>query len=85
MEKYEDLKIEVIELSKTNYDPIAKTLRKYVKDEKINKKIICVCSNEEPIMTDKNTIASMSIVPSIAGVLATDYVIKSIINKKEQE
>ncbi len=72
--------IEVIPLSKTSYDPIAKTLRKYVKDEKIKGKIMCICSKEEPIISDNSIIASMTIVPSTAGILAADYVIKSIIN-----
>lgn len=71
--------VEVVPLSKTSYDPIAKILRKYVKDEKINSKVICICSKEQPINTYKNVIASMSIVPSIAGILAADYVIKNII------
>ena len=71
--------VEVIPLSKTNYDPIAKILRKYVKDEKINSKVMCICSKEQPINTDKSIIASMSIVPSTAGILASDYVIKNII------
>ena len=71
--------VEVIPLSKTSYDPIAKALRKYVKDEKINSKVMCICSKEQPINTDDNIIASMSIVPSVAGILAADYVIKNII------
>ena len=71
--------VEVIPLSKTNYDPIAKILRKYVKDEKINSKVMCICSKEQPINTDNSVIASMSMVPSIAGILSADYVIKNII------
>lgn len=71
--------VEVIPLFKTNYDPIAKILRKYVKDENIKGNIMCVFSKEEPINTDNSVIASMSIVPSIAGILAADYVIKNII------
>ncbi len=73
--------VEVLPLSKTSYDPIAKVLRKYVKDERINSKVMCICSKEIPINTDKNIIASMSMVPSTAGILATHYVIKNIINK----
>ena len=73
--------VEAVPLSKTSYDPIAKILRKYVKDEKINNKVMCVCSKEQPISTEKNVIASMIIVPSTAGILAADYVIKNIINK----
>lgn len=74
--------VEVIPLSKTSYDPIAKVLRKYVKDERINSKVMCICSRETPINTDKNIIASMSMVPSTAGILAAHYVINKLL--KEQ-
>lgn len=75
--KMDPSKVEIIPLSKTSYDPIAKALRKYVKDEKINTDIMCVCSKEEPIESDKNIIASMIMVPSVAGILAGSYVINS--------
>lgn len=74
--------VEIVPLSKTSYDPIAKILRKYVKDEKINSKVMCICSKEMPINSDKEVIASMGIVPSTAGILAAHYVINKII--KEQ-
>lgn len=80
--KLDPKKVEVIPLSKTSYDPIAKILRKYIKDERINSKVMCICSKEIPINTDKNIIASMSMVPSTAGILAAHYVINNII--KEQ-
>ena len=73
--------VEIIPLSKTSYDPIAKQLRKYVKDEKISLKTMCICSKEQPNNTDKNVIGSMSLVPSTAGVLAAYYVINNIIQK----
>lgn len=71
-------KFEIMDLSKTTYDPIAKILRKMVKDEKINKKILVVASNEKPIKTGK-TIASNSFVPATAGLLLASYVINDII------
>jgi len=74
--------VEVVPLSKTSYDPIAKILRKYVKDERINSKVMCICSKEQPNNVDKTTIASMSMVPSTAGILAAHYVIDKLI--KEQ-
>jgi len=77
--KLDPKKVEIIPLSKTSYDPIAKSLRKYVRDNNIKGNIMCVFSSEEPINTDNSIISSMSIVPSIAGVLAADYVIKNII------
>lgn len=71
-------KFEIMDLSKTTYDPIAKILRKMVKDEKINKKIMVVSSYEKPIKTGK-VIASNSFVPATAGLLLASYVINDII------
>lgn len=77
--KLDPTMVEIIPLSKTSYDPIAKVLRKYAKDEKITNKVMCICSKERPLNSDKDVIASMIMVPSTAGVLAAYYVIKNII------
>ena len=71
-------KFEIMDLSKTKYDPIAKILRKMVKDERINKKIMVVASDEKPIKTGK-IISSNSFVPATAGLLLASYVINDII------
>ena len=76
-------KFEIMDLSKTEYDPIAKILRKMVKDEKINKKILVVASKEKPIKTGK-IIASNSYVPATAGLLLASYVINDIIGDKNE-
>ncbi len=78
--KLEPSKLEITTLDKTSYDPIAKILRKYVKDEKINKKIYVVCSKEQPKKINEKTIYSISTVPSTAGLLLSSFVINSIIN-----
>lgn len=72
-------KLEITELMKTEYDPLAKKLRKFVRENKINKKITVVCSREQPIKTGNRTIASCSFVPSAAGLLITSHIIRSII------
>lgn len=71
-------KLEITTLDKTSYDPIAKILRKYVKDEKIKKKIFVVASREIPIKTEGKDIASCSFVPSSAGLLITSYIINKM-------
>ena len=71
-------KFEIMDLSKTKYDPIAKILRKMIKDEKNNKKITVVASIEKPIKTGK-IIASNSFVPATAGLLLASYVINDVI------
>lgn len=74
-------KVKICDIRDTNYDPIAKILRKYVKDEKISGKIICVASSEIPIKNDNNVISSMMMVPSTAGIFAASYVINDIIKE----
>ena len=72
--------LEITDIWKTSYDPIAKKIRKYLKDEKIYKKIPVVYSKEQ---NDKfeGSIPSMIFVPASAGLLSANYVIKSIINR----
>lgn len=77
--KLDPSKLEIIPLSKTNYDPIAKILRKWARDNKINKKIMCCCSSEKPIKTNTSIIGSTSFVPSSAGLLITSYIIKDVL------
>lgn len=80
--KLDPSQIKVMELSKTTYDPIAKTLRKFVKDEKIKGKIMTVCSTESPIKTGSRVIASNVIVPAIAGLYMADYIWKQILKEE---
>lgn len=68
----------IMDLRKTTYDPIAKILRKMIRDEKINKKIMVVCSEEKNI-TNGKIIASNSYVPATAGLLLTSYIVNDIL------
>ena len=76
--KLDPTKLQIVDIRKTSYDPLAKILRKYVNDKKINKKIMVVSSTEEPIK-NKN-LSTMIFVPATAGLLCSQYVIKDIIN-----
>ena len=80
--KLDPTKLEIIDIRKTSYDPIAKILRKMVCVEKINKKIPVVCSKEQPIKTNTKTISSNSFVPATSGLLCTSYIINDIIDKE---
>ena len=73
--------LKITTLDKTEYDPIAKILRKYVKEEKINKKIKVVSSTEKPINTNSKIIGSNAFVPATAGILLTSYVINDIVGE----
>ena len=69
--------IKITTLNKTNNDPLAKKLRKLVKDNKLNSKIPVVCSDEIPYK--KGEVNSMVTSPSIAGILMVNYIINDII------
>lgn len=75
--KMDASKLKITELEKTSYDPIAKILRKYVKDEKLKGKIMVVCSEEQSIKT--KGLGSNSFVPATAGLLCTNYVINKLL------
>lgn len=72
-------KLEIMELSKTSYDPIAKILRKMVKDERIKGKIMVICSKEEKRVTQYKKIPSNSFVPAVSGLLCTSYIINDVV------
>ena len=78
--KLDPTKIRICDIKETSYDPIAKILRKYVKEEKIKGKIVCVSSIERPINNDKKITSSMVMVPSTAGIFAASYIINNTIN-----
>ena len=75
--KLDPTKLTICDIRKTSYDPLAKIIRKYVLSKKTNKKIMVVSSIESPIR--KDSLASMMIVPSTAGLLLASYIINDII------
>lgn len=77
--KMNSSKLKIMDIRKTSYDPIAKKIRKMVKDERINKKIMVVCSEEVPYTKVDKIIPSNSFVPATAGLLCTDYIINDIL------
>ena len=76
--KFNPSKLEIIDISKTSYDPLAKILRKKLKDIGI-KHVMVVSSTEEPINIKE--LGSNSIVPNTAGILCASYVINDITKK----
>lgn len=71
--------LEVTDIRKTSYDPLAKKLRKMVKDERISGKVPVVCSREVPIKVNSINVGSTSFVPATAGLLITSYIINDIV------
>ena len=74
-------KLEITDIAKTSYDPIAKRIRKYLKDNHINKKVPVIYSKEQNNKFE-GSIPSMIFVPATAGLLCANYVIKDIICEK---
>lgn len=77
--KMDPTKLTITDIRKTSYDPIAKEIRKFIKEERINKKIPVVFSDEITIKTDK--IGSNAFVPATAGIFAASYVINELIKE----
>lgn len=78
--KLDPSKLEIVDVRKTSYDPIAKIIRKMLKDEHINNKVMVVSSKEVPIQEKKSTtLGSACLVPPVAGILCASYVINNII------
>ena len=75
--KLDPTKLCITTLDKTNYDPLAKVMRKKVKDLKINKKINVVSTTEKAI--ECNGLGSMMMVPAVSGILCAKFVIDDII------
>ncbi len=75
--KLDPSKLSIKDIRKTSYDPIAKKLRKMIKDERIKDKIMVISSEEEPKI--KGRVGSISYVPSVAGIYATSYIINDIL------
>ena len=76
--KIDPTKLTITDIRKTSYDPLAKILRKYVNDLKINKKIMVVSSTEQPLK--RENLSTLIFVPATAGLLCANYVIKDIID-----
>ena len=77
--KLDPSKLVITDIRKTVNDPLARILRKFVKDEKINKKVMVLTSTELPIKTGDRTPGSTAFVPSSAGLLIASYIVKSFV------
>ena len=73
--------LEIVDVRKTVNDPLARIVRKHVKDKKIKDKILVLSSRELPIKTGDRTPGSTSFVPSSAGLLIASYIIRTFINE----
>ena len=79
--RFDPSKVKIIDISKTNNDPLAKIMRKLLRDNNIKHQKV-VFSDELPIKTSDRTPGSTSLVPSVAGIYAASYVINDILQNK---
>lgn len=77
--KFDPSKLEIIDISKTKYDPLARIIRKELKHIGINH-VNVVSSTEQPLKISK-PVGSNSIVPLTAGLLCSSYVINDIVGE----
>ena len=78
--KLDPTKFEITDIYKTTVCPLAKVIRKELKNRGIEK-LKVLYSKEEPIkLNNTNTISSISFVPSVAGLIISGEVIKDILN-----
>lgn len=77
--KLDPSKLIITDIRKTVNDPLARIMRKYVKDEKINSKVMVLSSSELPIKTGDRTPGSSAFVPASAGLLIASYIIREFI------
>ena len=80
--KFDPTMLEICDITKTSYDPLAKVMRKLLRDNKI-KHLMVGASKEIPRKTDRIPGSSM-MVPNTAGIYAAYYCINDIMenNKK---
>ena len=81
--RFDPTKLQITTLNKTHSDPLAKVLRRLVKDNNLNDKLNVVWSSELPIKTKERTPGSNSLVPNVAGIYLASYIINDILNRIE--
>ncbi len=79
--KLDPSKLEIVDIRKTVNDPLARIMRKFIKEEKINSKVMVLSSSEVPVKTGERTPGSTAFVPPSAGLLIASYIVRKFIEK----
>lgn len=82
--KLDPSKLEIVDVMKTSYDPLAKIIRKMVKEEKLKGKVMVISSSEKP-KPFHHPVASISFVPGAAGLLAASYIVNDVIKNANRK
>lgn len=78
--KMDITRFKITTIDKTSYDPLAKIIRKKIKEEKIRTKFKVV-SSDEKVMKNGTKLGTVAYMPAVSGLLCASYVINDIINK----
>ena len=76
--KMDMTRFKITTIDKTSYDPLAKIIRKKIKDEKIRTKFKVV-SSDEKVMKNGTKLGTIAYMPAVSGLLCASYVISDII------
>ena len=76
--------IKVSDISKTSVCPLAKIIRKKLREKNIGK-LKVVYTEEQPIGNKQGLLGSVSFVPGVAGLVIASEVVKDIINKSDKQ
>ena len=81
--RLDPLQIKVADISKTEVCPLAKIVRKRLREEGI-KKVKVVFSTECAVKTESKILGSVSYVPAAAGLVIASNVVKDIIQESDE-
>lgn len=76
--KMDMTRFKITTIDKTSYDPLAKIIRKKIKDEKIRTKFKVV-SSDEKVIKNGTKLGTIAYMPATSGLLCASYVISDII------
>lgn len=76
--KINPMELKITDIRETSYDPIAKKIRKYLKDNHIYGKVPVVWSKEQN-KKFSGSVPSMIFVPAASGLLCANYIVKRIV------
>ena len=71
---------EICDVYKTSYDPLAKKLRKALKDKGIKSHVVCY--TKTPTISTTDGVGSVSYVPPLCGIKLAGYVIQKILHNE---
>ena len=77
--KMDMTRFKITTVDKTSYDPLAKIIRKKIKEEKIRTKFKVV-SSDEKVMKNGTKLGTVAYMPAISRLLCASYVINDIID-----